>query len=148
MIDKIPLLWYFVFMAIEHGTISDVQVTLPDQYEQRTLRGLLPGEAAFSTPWTIWFDLGGAGWVSVDAEPQDEKGGTVEMWLGRFENGFVADIFGLEPQWNRSKGPSGFGHTAENSAPLIGLITNPRERQIAIDALKNLPGFSRHTPLP
>lgn len=135
-------------MSIEKDVITSDQVVLPEQYEQPTLRGLLPGEATYTTPWSVWFDLQGSGWVALDSSPHNEKGGTAELWLGRYEEGFVANLRNLGAQWRRQPKPSGVGFSAENAFPVIGLITNGHERRVAVRALKKLPGYTNHTPLP
>lgn len=125
-------------MTIENGRITEQQITLPERYEELTVASMLPGETTYTTPWSMWFDQDGKGWVTGESRLHEIPGGTVEMWLARLNAGFVADISSLREQWRRQYTPSGVGTNAESSIAVIGLITNHKERKIVEAYLREI----------
>jgi hypothetical protein len=125
-------------MTFENGRLTPEQAMLPERYEEPTVMSMLPGETTYATPWSMWFDEEGKGWLSGESTLHERPGDTVEMWVARVESGFVADISGLQAQWRRQPSPSGFGGQAEYSLPVVGIITNSTERQIAEEHLRQL----------
>jgi hypothetical protein len=132
-------------MTIENGGVTPEQVSLPERLEEPTILGMLPGETTYATPWTMWFDEDGKGWVATEGPLSERSQGTAQMWIARLESGFAVDIRNLDARyshWRRQSGPQGVGSTSESSVPVIALITNPEERKIVDRHLARLNGQS------
>ena len=113
-------------MTIESHGITPEQIRLPENMELKKVHSMFPGEKAYVTPWTLYFDEEGLGWIDLEATPSECQQGTVNMWIGRTEDGFIVDVEEIDHEWRRQEVTA----PSESKAPVVGMITNQEERDI------------------
>lgn len=70
------------------GAEGSATATLPDEAISHTISAMAVGEVAYTTPWGMWVDLEGRGWLHPDYTASPSAMGTVRMRVERRDDGY------------------------------------------------------------
>lgn len=74
---------------------------LPADMFERTIDEMKVGEIGFTVPWALFFDEGKA-FLRGEYSIRDDKGGTVQMEVGRTRSGYIVSVQSCDYKWSRT----------------------------------------------
>uniref|UniRef100_A0A6M3JGV0 Uncharacterized protein n=1 Tax=viral metagenome TaxID=1070528 RepID=A0A6M3JGV0_9ZZZZ len=76
---------------------------LPKDRYERTIKEMPPHTSGWTVPWAMYADEDGELWINGNYTVFSDRGGTVNMLVGRTSSGVVVSIVECDAKWSRGK---------------------------------------------